>query len=221
MGNLPSGRRNSRISQNPGPAGGPPPPRIVPVPPGYPGGHAAPPPPPGPANYPPHVPYYPYPPYNNGIGGPIPAPQYFQHNIIQSNGQYMMNLPPAQMYRNPPYAPPPPRALEVAEHQKANTIQNDVNLKKATLRLEKDEENPGYYLVAFSFDATVAGRSVTIFLSLLLLFHCWQLLGQHVCKPFNNFSNCFMTSEIMYELLNLRFSRSEILFQEIKGFFGP
>lgn len=166
MGNLPSSRRNSRISQNPGPAGvPPPPPRIVPAPPGYTGGHVAP--TPGPANYQPHMPYHPYPPYNNGIGGgAMPAPQYFQHSIIQSNGNYMMNLPSAQMYRNqgamPPYPmpPPPPRALDVAEHQKANTIQNDVNLKKATLRLEKDEENPGYYLVAFSFDATVAGRSV-------------------------------------------------------------
>jgi len=176
MGNLPSSRRNSRIShQNPGPASGgppPPPPRIAPVPPGYPGGQAAPTPPP--ANYPPHVTYYPYPSYNNGMGGPIPAPQYFPHNIIQSNGQYMMNLPPPQMYRTPPYAPPPPallpppRVLEVAEHQKANTIQNDVNLKKATLRLEKDEENPGYYLVAFTFDATVAGRSVT-----RSSFYCW------------------------------------------------
>lgn len=79
----------------------------------------------------------------------------------------MMNLPPPQIYRNPgvisPHpVPPPPRTVEVAEHQKANTIQNDVNLKKATLRLEKDEENPGYYLVAFSFDATVAGRSVLL-----------------------------------------------------------
>jgi E3 ubiquitin-protein ligase MGRN1 len=171
MGNLPSSRRNSRISQNP------PPPRMIPAPAGYPGGHA--PPPPGPANYPPHLPYYPYPPYNNGG---IPAPQYF--HSIQSNGQYMMNLPPPQMYRNqgvlPP--PPPPRTLEVAEHQKANTIQNDVNLKKATLRLEKDEENPGYYLVAFSFDATVAGRLVFSTIWVALCGTCLkvlQLLGSY------------------------------------------
>ncbi|KAG0558279.1 hypothetical protein M758_10G014600 [Ceratodon purpureus] len=161
MGNLPSSRRSSRISQNPGV---PPPPRMIPAPAGYPGGHV--PPPPGPANYPPHLPYYPYPPYSNGA---IPPPQYFQ-NVIQTNGQYMMNLPPPQIYRNPggmaPHpVPPPPRNVEVAEHQKANTIQNDVNLKKATLRLEKDEENPGYYLVAFSFDATVAGSICVFFLA--------------------------------------------------------
>lgn len=155
MGNLPSSRRNSRISQNPGV---PPPARMIAAPPGYPGGHA---PPPGPANYPPHLPYYPYPPYNNGG---IPATQYF--HTLQGNGQYMMNLSPPQISRNqvpmsPHSVPPSSRPVEVAEHQKANTIQNDVNLKKATLRLERDEENPGCYLVAFSFDATVAGRSVS------------------------------------------------------------
>jgi len=116
------------------------------------------------------------------MGGPIPAPQYFPHNIIQNNGQYVMNLPPAQMYRTPPYAPPPPaRTLEVAEDQKPNTIQNDVNLKKATLRLEKDEENPGYYLVAFTFDATVAGRSVThSSFSCWIVVCVWQLLGHQL-----------------------------------------
>ncbi|KAF2312066.1 hypothetical protein GH714_027932 [Hevea brasiliensis] len=44
------------------------------------------------------------------------------------------------------------------EHQKAVTIRNDVNLRKESLRLEPDEENPGRFLVAFTFDATVAGR---------------------------------------------------------------
>lgn len=44
------------------------------------------------------------------------------------------------------------------EYQKAVTIRNDVNLKKESLRLEPDEENPGRFLVAFTFDATVAGR---------------------------------------------------------------
>ena len=44
------------------------------------------------------------------------------------------------------------------EHQKAVTIRNDVNLKKETLKLEADEENPGKFFVTFTFDATVAGR---------------------------------------------------------------
>lgn len=51
-------------------------------------------------------------------------------------------------------APPPP----YVEHQKAVTIRNDVNLKKESLRLEADEEDPGKFLVSFTFDATVAGR---------------------------------------------------------------
>lgn len=52
----------------------------------------------------------------------------------------------------------PPTPAPYVEHQKAVTIRNDVNLKKETLRIEADEANPGKYLVAFDFDATVAGR---------------------------------------------------------------
>jgi hypothetical protein len=44
------------------------------------------------------------------------------------------------------------------EHQKAVTIRNDVNLKKESLRLEPDPDNPGRFLVSFTFDATVSGR---------------------------------------------------------------
>lgn len=49
------------------------------------------------------------------------------------------------------------------EHQKAVTIRNDVNVKKESLRLEKDEDNPGKFLVSFTFDATVAGSITIIF----------------------------------------------------------
>lgn len=48
---------------------------------------------------------------------------------------------------------PPP----YVEHQKAVSIRNDVNVKKETLRMEADEENPGKFLVSFTFDATVDG----------------------------------------------------------------
>ncbi|KAF3638079.1 hypothetical protein FXO38_23424 [Capsicum annuum] len=41
---------------------------------------------------------------------------------------------------------------------KSSYSTNDVNLKKETLRIQPDEENPGKYLVAFDFDATVPGR---------------------------------------------------------------
>jgi hypothetical protein len=51
-----------------------------------------------------------------------------------------------------------PQPAPYVEHQKAVTIRNDVNLKKESLRIEPDEENPGSYLVTFTFDATVAGR---------------------------------------------------------------
>jgi E3 ubiquitin-protein ligase MGRN1 len=54
------------------------------------------------------------------------------------------------------YPAPPPAPY--VEHQKAVTIKNDVNIKKETLRIEPDEENPGQFLVTFTFDATVSGR---------------------------------------------------------------
>ncbi|PHT70599.1 hypothetical protein T459_25703 [Capsicum annuum] len=41
---------------------------------------------------------------------------------------------------------------------KSSYSTNDVNLKKETLRIQPDEENPGKYLIAFDFDATVPGR---------------------------------------------------------------
>lgn len=56
-----------------------------------------------------------------------------------------------------PMMPPPP-VVPYIEHQKAVTIRNDVNLKKETLKLEADEDNPGKFLVTFTFDATVPGR---------------------------------------------------------------
>ncbi|KAI3791749.1 hypothetical protein L2E82_05611 [Cichorium intybus] len=48
-----------------------------------------------------------------------------------------------------------------ADHQTI-TIKNDVNLKKETLKIEADEENPGKSLVSFTFDATVP-CSITLY----------------------------------------------------------
>lgn len=76
---------------------------------------------------------------------PLPAPYDHHHR------------PPPNMYPCGPVMPPTP----YVEHQKAVTIRNDVNLKKESLRVEKDEENPGRFLVSFTFDATVTG-SITI-----------------------------------------------------------
>lgn len=57
-----------------------------------------------------------------------------------------------------PCGPVPPPLAPYVEHQKAVTIRNDVNLRKDTLTVEPDEQNPGRFLVAFNFDAAVAGR---------------------------------------------------------------
>lgn len=112
---------------------------------------------PYPPQYPnPNASYYPYPGYYpappQAMPVPLPAPYDHHHRMDPAaahaswvNGRY----PCAPMMQPPaPYV----------EHQKAVTIRNDVNLKKETLRIEPDEANPGKFLVAFTFDATVAGR---------------------------------------------------------------
>ncbi|KAH6755900.1 RING/U-box superfamily protein [Perilla frutescens var. hirtella] len=96
--------------------------------------------------------YYPPPPA--AMPMPLPAPYDHHHPAAHANwvnGRY-------------PYGPMmPPVPPPYVEHQKAVTIRNDVNLKKETLRIEPDEENPGKYLVAFTYDATVAGSITIIF----------------------------------------------------------
>ncbi|GAY53343.1 hypothetical protein CUMW_148580 [Citrus unshiu] len=82
---------------------------------------------------------------------PVPLPAPFDHHHRGGGG----GEPGQWRYPcGPMMAPPPP----YVEHQKAVTIRNDVNLKKESLKLEADEENPGKLLVSFTFDATVAGR---------------------------------------------------------------
>ncbi|XP_068340864.1 probable E3 ubiquitin-protein ligase LOG2 [Pyrus communis] len=97
--------------------------------------------------------YYPPPP----MPVPLPAPYDHHHRVPHphvdtvhpnwAGGRYRVMQAPT------PYV----------EHQKAVTIRNDVNLKKETLKVEPDEENPGSFLVSFIFDATVAGSITIIF----------------------------------------------------------
>ncbi|KAK2972137.1 hypothetical protein RJ640_007198 [Escallonia rubra] len=121
---------------------------------------------PFPAQYPnPNPPpYYQYPGYYQNpppvMPVPLPAPYDHHHRppphmdpAAQANwvgGRYPCG---PVMHTPPPYV----------EHQKAVTIRNDVNLKKETLRVEPDAENPGRVLVAFTFDATLAGSITIIF----------------------------------------------------------
>ncbi|RWW65344.1 hypothetical protein BHE74_00027350 [Ensete ventricosum] len=101
--------------------------------------------------------YYPPPP--PAMPAPLPAP--FDHHHRGGgggpHGEYPAHHPGwVGAGRFPPYGPPPPPPHFV-EHQKAVTIRNDVNIKKETLRVDPDEQNVGRFLVAFTFDATVAG----------------------------------------------------------------
>ncbi|XP_047336763.1 probable E3 ubiquitin-protein ligase LOG2 [Impatiens glandulifera] len=98
-------------------------------------------------------PYYQYPGYPPppAITMPMPAP--YDHHHHQHH------------HRPPPMYPCPmvPAPAPYVEHQKAMTIRNDVNLKRETLKVEPDEDHPGSFLVAFTFDAMVAGSMTIIF----------------------------------------------------------
>ncbi|THU54843.1 hypothetical protein C4D60_Mb11t00330 [Musa balbisiana] len=107
------------------------------------------------AQYPnPYFPYGYYPSPSPAMPVPLPAPldhhqrrEYpFHHPGWANGGRYPYGAPL-----------PAPAPAPYVDHHKAVTIRNDVNIKKETLRVEPDEQNPGQFLVAFTFDATVAG----------------------------------------------------------------
>ncbi|KAI3748399.1 hypothetical protein L6452_11436 [Arctium lappa] len=111
---------------------------------------------------PPQPPYYQYPagayypPPPPPPAAPLPAPYDHHHRVPMD--------PAAQAWVGGRYPcgpvmhPPTP----YVDHQKAVTIRNDVNLKKETLKIEADQQNPGKFLVTFTYDATVAG-SITLY----------------------------------------------------------
>ncbi|CAK9164816.1 unnamed protein product [Ilex paraguariensis] len=103
-------------------------------------------------------PYYHYPGYYQGLPPPPPLPAPHDHHHRPPS-----HVDPHWVGGRYPYGPSGHPPAPYVEHQKAVTIRNDVNLKKETLRVEPDEENPGKYLVAFTFDATAAGSVTIIF----------------------------------------------------------
>ncbi|KAK7267661.1 hypothetical protein RIF29_20339 [Crotalaria pallida] len=86
---------------------------------------------------------------------PMPLPAPYDHHHHRPVMDPMWGRYPQ------PQLQPAPSPAPYVEHQKAVTIKNDVNIKKETLRVEPDEDNPGRFLVSFTFDATVDG-SITI-----------------------------------------------------------
>ncbi|XP_030493720.2 probable E3 ubiquitin-protein ligase LOG2 [Cannabis sativa] len=102
--------------------------------------------------------YYPPPPPTTPL--PLPAPYDHHHRGAHSHAESGHGNWVGGRYPCGPVMQP---VAPYVEHQKAVTIRNDVNLKKETLRIEADEENPGHFLVAFTFDATVAGSITVIF----------------------------------------------------------
>ncbi|XP_057984138.1 probable E3 ubiquitin-protein ligase LOG2 [Malania oleifera] len=115
---------------------------------------------PNPPSYYQYQGYYPPPP--PVVPLPLPAP-YDHHHRGAVAPPHMDPARPNWVGGRYPCGTAVPPPATCIEHQKAVTIRNDVNIKKETLRIEPDEENPGQLLVAFTFDATVAGSVTIIF----------------------------------------------------------
>lgn len=86
--------------------------------------------------------------------------QYPNPNLPHHYHQYPPGYHPPQPYD---YHRCPSGAASLAvepcvERQKTVTIKNDVNIKKETIRVVEDEENPAKFLLTFTFDATAPGR---------------------------------------------------------------
>ncbi|KAE9589986.1 hypothetical protein Lal_00037775 [Lupinus albus] len=103
------------------------------------------------------TPYQTYPAYYPSPSPTMPLPAAYDHQHHHHHHRPMLD-PTWSRYPQPQLPPPP---MPYVEHQRAVTIKNAVNIKKETLRIEADEDNPGHFLVSFTFDATIDG-SITI-----------------------------------------------------------
>ncbi|KAK9124284.1 hypothetical protein Sjap_013886 [Stephania japonica] len=111
--------------------------------------------------------YYPYPGYYPPLPLPLPPPPPPSAGMVGAfpgfyggggGGGELGHVDPVHGSWIIGRYPCGPAPAPYVEHQKAVTIRNYVNLKKESLRMEADEENPGQFLVAFTLDATVSGR---------------------------------------------------------------
>ncbi|OWM69725.1 probable E3 ubiquitin-protein ligase LOG2 [Punica granatum] len=111
------------------------------------------------ANSPQYYPQYPgfYPPPPAAVPLPLPAP--YDHHHHRGGPVHHPSWVGGRYPCGPMVLQPPP----YVEHQMAVSIRNDVNVKKETLRIEAEEENPGKFLVSFTFDATVDGSITVVF----------------------------------------------------------
>ncbi|KAJ7972408.1 RING finger protein [Quillaja saponaria] len=112
-------------------------------------------------NLPPYYQYLGYYPPPPPLPVPLPAP--FDHHHRGVSHPHMDLAHANWVAGRYPYGPVMPPPAPYVELQKAVTIRNHFNLKKETLRIEPDKENPGSFLVAFTFDASVAGSLTVMF----------------------------------------------------------
>eukprot|EP00239_Pterosperma_sp_CCMP1384_P007553 CAMPEP_0197855160 /NCGR_PEP_ID=MMETSP1438-20131217/26106_1 /TAXON_ID=1461541 /ORGANISM="Pterosperma sp., Strain CCMP1384" /LENGTH=339 /DNA_ID=CAMNT_0043470165 /DNA_START=251 /DNA_END=1271 /DNA_ORIENTATION=- len=110
-----------------------------------------------PPNYPTYQPTQPHPYYSQGgvgYGG------YGGRQFMPNNGQFYGGFPQQYMAYQQQMRQQQQQQAPVEQTQKTNTIRNDVNLKKTTLKVH--EQEPGVLTVSFTFDAA-APCSVSVF----------------------------------------------------------
>ncbi|CAI0459597.1 unnamed protein product, partial [Linum tenue] len=93
-----------------------------------------------------HLPPYPSPPPPPQLPAPLPAASYVEHQKETATSA------PRSPACRPPQLPAPLPAATV-------TIRNDVNVKKETVRIEEDEENPGSFLVVLTIVSAIGRRN--------------------------------------------------------------
>ncbi|XP_031502837.1 probable E3 ubiquitin-protein ligase LOG2 [Nymphaea colorata] len=119
---------------------------------------------------------------------PSPLSSTYDHRHHHHHSQYpqdnaMANWAYSEVQQRTNTSHVPNVSMPYVEHQKAVTIRNDVNLKKETLHMEPDDQNPGHFLVAFTFDATIAGRISILFFAKEGSDCSLTSVKQNLCEP--------------------------------------
>mmetsp|Transcript_11401 Transcript_11401/g.19161 ORF Transcript_11401/g.19161 Transcript_11401/m.19161 type:complete len:356 (-) Transcript_11401:309-1376(-) len=96
-------------------------------------------------------------------GAQYPGAAQQPNSLTMQQGGQRMPLPQVQQYFLEGYRPQDVSYLNFSRQaipqppmQKTHTIRNDVNLKKNTLQLIRDEQNAQHYHIKFTFDASTA-----------------------------------------------------------------
>ena len=124
---------------------------------------------------------------------PVPYPQYPPDPVASLPNVYWHGynsqrhpVPNSSIGCQPPL--PPASSGTANPTQQTVTVHNAVNIKKGTIRLIKDTEQLGFYLLSFIYDAESSGRYMS-YISMNLRVLVWLFIDV-CCLQFQYFSFC-------------------------------